>query len=88
MTAVQLRDRLNTATGLQMPASLAYDHPTLGPVRQIKESPPPPPDARPMRLLAAEAAPTPPATEPGETTIWAAVTVTWVLVPHPDAEPG
>jgi hypothetical protein len=58
---------------------------TLGPVRQIKESPPPPPDARPMRLLAAEAAPTPPATEPGETTIWAAVTVTWVLVPHPDA---
>ncbi|MEW2554403.1 type I polyketide synthase [Streptomyces zhihengii] len=28
VTVVQLRDRLNTATGLEMPASLAYDHPT------------------------------------------------------------
>jgi uncharacterized protein len=54
---------------------------TLGPVLQIKEAPPPPPDARPMRLMAAEAAPTAPATEPGETTIWAAVTVTWSLTP-------
>jgi hypothetical protein len=33
-----------------------------------------------MRLLA-EAAPAGPATEPGETTIWAAVTVTWALRP-------
>jgi hypothetical protein len=31
-----------------------------------------------MRLLAAEA-PTAPATEPGETIIWAAVTATWTL---------
>jgi hypothetical protein len=31
-----------------------------------------------MRLLAA-AAPTAPATEPGETIIWAAVTATWTL---------
>ena len=51
----------------------------LGPVLEIKETPPPPPDARPMRLLAADATPTAPATEPGETTIWSAVTVTWAL---------
>ena len=52
----------------------------LGEVLEIKEAPPPPPDARPMRLLA-DAAPTGPATEPGETTVWAAVTVTWALGP-------
>ena len=50
----------------------------LGPVLEITEAPPPPPDARPMRLLAAEAAPGP-AVEPGETVVWAAVTVTWSL---------
>jgi uncharacterized protein len=54
----------------------------LGPVLEIKEAPPPPPDARPMRLMAAEAGPAGPATEPGETTIWAAVTVTWELRPR------
>jgi uncharacterized protein YggE len=48
------------------------------PLLEIKETSPPPPDARPMRLLAAEA-PTAPATEPGETIIWAAVTATWTL---------
>jgi uncharacterized protein YggE len=53
----------------------------LGPVLEIREAPPPPPDAHPMRLLA-EAAPAGPATEPGETTIWAAVTVTWSLRPR------
>jgi uncharacterized protein len=53
---------------------------TLGPVLEIREAPPPP-DARPMRLMA-EAAPAGPATEPGETTSWAAVTVTWSLYPH------
>jgi uncharacterized protein YggE len=36
-----------------------------------------------MRLLAAEAAPGGPAVEPGETTVWAAVTVTWALEPGP-----
>ena len=50
----------------------------IGPVLEIKEAPSPPPDARPM-LLATEAAPAGPATEPGETTVWAAVTVTWAL---------
>jgi uncharacterized protein len=60
---------------------------TLGPVLEVKETPPPPPDARPMRLLAADAAPGP-ATEPGETTVWAAVTVTWSLGPGPPAGPG
>ena len=53
----------------------------LGPVLEIRETPPPPPDARPMRLLA-EAAPAGPATEPGETLVWAAVTVTWALRPR------
>ena len=48
----------------------------LGPVLRIEETPPP--EARPMRLLAAEA-PAGPATEPGETTVWATVTVTWAL---------
>jgi uncharacterized protein YggE len=51
----------------------------IGPVLEIREAPPPPPDARPMRLLSAEAAPAGPATEPGETTVWAAVTVSWAL---------
>jgi uncharacterized protein len=55
----------------------------LGPVLEIKDAPPPPPDARPMRLLAAEAAPGGPAVEPGETTVRAAVTVTWALEPGP-----
>jgi uncharacterized protein YggE len=58
---------------------------TLGQVLRIKETPPPPPDARPMRLMAAEATPTPPTTDPGETTIWSAVTVTWTLEP---SDPG
>jgi uncharacterized protein YggE len=52
---------------------------TLGPVLQIKEAPPAAPDARPMRMMAAEAAPS---TEPGETTVRAAVTVTWSLHPR------
>jgi uncharacterized protein len=51
----------------------------LGPVLEIRDVPPPPPDARPMRLLAAEAGP---AVEPGETVVWAAVTVTWSLRPR------
>ena len=54
----------------------------LGDVLEIREAPPPPPDARPMRLLAAEAPPGP-ATEPGETTVWAAVSVTWALDRRP-----
>jgi len=54
----------------------------LGQVLEIKEAPPPPPDARPMRLLAAGAPPGP-ATEPGETTVWAAVSVTWALDRRP-----
>ena len=57
----------------------------LGPVLEIREAPPPPPDARPMRLLAAEAGPPGPATEPGETTVWAAVSVTWALRRPPTA---
>jgi uncharacterized protein YggE len=55
----------------------------LGPVLEIKETPPPPPDARPLRLLAADATPTAPPTEPGETTVWSAVTVTWALQREP-----
>jgi hypothetical protein len=35
-----------------------------------------------MRLLAADAAPAGPATEPGETVVWAAVAVTWSLRPR------
>jgi uncharacterized protein len=52
----------------------------LGDVLEIREAPPPPPDAQPMRLLA-DAAPAGPATEPGESIVWAAVTVTWALRP-------
>jgi uncharacterized protein len=54
---------------------------TLGRVLRIEEAPPPP-DARPMRLLAAEAPPGP-TTDPGQTTVWAAVTVTWALDRRP-----
>ena len=54
----------------------------LGPVLEITEAPPPPPDARPMRLLAAEATPSGPAVEPGESVLWAAVTATWSLRPR------
>ena len=54
---------------------------TLGRVLRIEEAPPPP-DARPMQLLAAEAPPGP-ATDPGQTTVWAAVTVTWALDRRP-----
>jgi uncharacterized protein len=55
---------------------------SLGRVLEVREAPPPPPDARPMRLLA-DAAPAAPATPAGETTLWAAVTVTWSLDPPP-----
>lgn len=55
---------------------------TLGPVLRVEEAPPPP-DARPMRLMAVEAGPDGPATEPGETIVWSAVTVTWALGPRP-----
>jgi uncharacterized protein YggE len=61
---------------------------TLGPILEVKEAPPPPPEARPMRLLAADAGPTAPATEPGETTIWAAVTATWSLERRPPPAPA
>ncbi|MGW2426382.1 type I polyketide synthase [Streptomyces sp. NPDC001709] len=38
VTAVQLRDRLGAATGLQLPASTAYDHPTPAAlVRHLRE---------------------------------------------------
>jgi hypothetical protein len=40
-----------------------------------------------MRLMAAEAAPAGPATEPGETTIWSAVTATWSLERQPPPAP-
>jgi uncharacterized protein YggE len=55
---------------------------TLGDVLRIEETPPPPPDARPLRLLA-EAGPGGPAVEPGEATVWAAVAVTWALERRP-----
>jgi uncharacterized protein YggE len=58
---------------------------TLGPVLEIREAPRPPPDVRPMRLLAAESAPAGPATDPGETTVRAGVTVTWSLHPRTGA---
>ena len=60
----------------------------LGPVLEIRETPPPPPDVRPIRLVAADAAPTPPTTEPGETTVWSAVTVTWALEPSTEVRPA
>jgi uncharacterized protein YggE len=55
----------------------------LGPVLEVRDAPPPPPDARPMRLLAAQAPAGGPATEPGETTLRAAVSVTWALDRRP-----
>jgi uncharacterized protein YggE len=67
---------------LARPAQPGLAGAALGPVLEVKEAPPPPPDARPMRLLAAGVSPGP-ATEPGETTVWAAVTVTWVLARRP-----
>src|SRR4029450_269169 len=54
----------------------------LGPVLEVKEAPPPPPDARPMRMLAAGAPPRP-ATEPRETTLGPAVPVPWPLARRP-----
>jgi uncharacterized protein len=51
----------------------------LGRVLQVRDTPPPP-DVRPMRLAAADALGGP-ATEPGEATVSAAVTVTWALDP-------
>jgi uncharacterized protein YggE len=59
----------------------------LGPVLRVEEAPPPP-DVRPMRLMAVEAGPEGPATEPGETVVGAAVTVTWALGPRPPAGPA
>ena len=53
----------------------------LGPVLEVRDAPPPPPDARPMRLLAGRGDLGGPATEPGEAAISAAVAVTWALVP-------
>jgi uncharacterized protein len=50
----------------------------LGRVLQVQEVPPPP-DVRPMRLAADTLGG--PATEPGEATVPAAVTVTWALDP-------
>jgi uncharacterized protein len=58
----------------------------LGPVLRVEETPPPPLDARPVRLLAAEAAPAGPAVEPGEATVRAAVAVTWALERRPTDE--
>jgi uncharacterized protein YggE len=59
----------------------------LGPVLRVEEAPPPP-DVRPMRLMAVEAGPEGPATEPGETVVGAAVTVTWALGPRPASGPA
>jgi uncharacterized protein YggE len=60
---------------------------SLARVLEIRETPPAP-EARPMARLAAEAVPAAPATEPGETTVWAAVTVTWALEPGPSGPDG
>jgi uncharacterized protein len=59
---------------------------SLGEVVELEETPPAPEEARPVRLLAAEAAPGGPPVDPGEATVWAAVTVTWTL-DHP-TRPG
>jgi uncharacterized protein YggE len=69
------RDALARATQYAALAGSA-----LGRVLRVEEGTPPP-EVRPMRLMAAEAAPGGPATEPGETTVWATVTVTWALEP-------
>jgi len=55
----------------------------LGPVLRVEEPPPGPEEGRPMVPVAIESAPGGPTVEPGETTVWATVTVTWALVPPP-----